>query len=137
MNTTYAVKWREPDGQTYLGRLSLTARALGLEGRGPGKPAVDRQIGYEEILGFRVGTRGDRFDGQPALVVDRADGRYLVTSAGMGAGIVQEVVDRLAGLSRAQEPAVNPQQVCARPLMGGRLTPPTLESRTTNEGGTR
>ncbi len=99
MKTTYAVKWREPDGQTYLGRLALGARTLRLDGRQPDGPAGNRQIGYDEILGLRVGTRGaDRLDGQPALVVERADGRYLVTSAGIGAGVVQELVDRLAGL---------------------------------------
>jgi hypothetical protein len=107
VSTTYAVKWREPDGLTYLGRLSLGTRALGLEGRRSGGPSVDRQIGYGEILDFRVGGRADRFDGQPALVVDRADGRYLVTSAGMGAGIVQEVVDRLGALRRAAFPAAS------------------------------
>ncbi len=99
MKTTYAVKWREPDGQTYLGRLALGARTLRLDGRQPDGPAGNRQIGYEEILGLRIGTRvADRLDGQPALVVERADGRYLVTSAGIGAGVVQELVDRLAGL---------------------------------------
>lgn len=97
MKTTYAVKWREPDGRTYLGRLVLGARTLVLEGRERDGPAVSRQIGYEEILGHRIGSRGaDRLDGQPALVVERAGGRYLVTSAGMGAGIVQELVERLA-----------------------------------------
>ena len=100
MSTTYAVKWREPDGRTYLGRLSLGTCAIGLEGRRSGGPSVDRQIGYDEILDLRVGGRADRFDGQPALVVDRADGRYLVTSAGSGAGIVQEVIDRLHALRR-------------------------------------
>ena len=34
-------------------------------------------------------------------MVERADGPYLVTSAGMGAGIVQELVDRLAELRLA------------------------------------
>ena len=101
MKTTYAVKWREPDGRTYLGRLALGARTLCLVGRGPDGPAINRQIGYEEILDLRVGSRGaDRLDGQPALVVERADGRYLVTSAGIGAGIVHEVVDLLADLRR-------------------------------------
>ena len=89
------------DGQTYLGRLALGARTLGLIGRGPGGPGVSRQVGYEEILGLRIGSRGaDRLDGQPSLVVERADGRYLVTSAGMGAGIVQEVADRVADFRR-------------------------------------
>ena len=99
---TYAVKWREPGGQTYLGRLALGARALDLDGRQRDGPAVNRQIAYEEILGLRLGTHGaDRLDAQPALVLERADGRYRVTSAGMGAGIVQEIADRLAELRRA------------------------------------
>ena len=102
MKTTYAVKWREPDGRTYLGRLALGARTLGLEGRQRDGQAIDRQFGYEEILSLRIGSRGaDRLDDQPALVMERADGRYLVTSAGMGAGIVQEVADRLAGFRGA------------------------------------
>ena len=102
MKTTYAVKWREPDGQTYLGRLALGMRTLDLEGRQRDGPAINRQIGYEEIQGLRIGSRSaDRLDGQPALVVERANGRYLVTSAGMGAGIVQEVAGRLADFRAA------------------------------------
>lgn len=102
VKTTYAVKWREPDGQTYVGRLALGPRTLRLEGRGLDGLAVDRQIGYEEVQGLRLGSHGaDRLDGRPALVIERADGPYLVTSAGMGAGIVQELVDRLAGLRLA------------------------------------
>lgn len=102
MKTTYAVKWREPDGRTYLGRLAFGSRTLQLEGRGAGGPAVDRQIGYDEVRSVRVGSeRADRLDGRPALVVERADGRYLVTSAGAGAGIIQELVDRLGELRLA------------------------------------
>ena len=102
MKATYAVKWREPDGQTYLGRLALGPRTLRLEGREPEGPAVDRQIGYEEVQGLRIGSQGpDRLDGRPTLVVERADGPYLVANAGMGAGIVQELVDRLVELRLA------------------------------------
>ena len=90
------------DGQTYLGRLAFGARTLDLEGRHRDAPAIDRQFGYEKILSLRMGSRGaDRLDRRPVLVMERADGRYLVTSAGMGAGIVQEVADRLAGLHAA------------------------------------
>ena len=102
--TTYAVKWREPDGQTFVGRLALGPRTLRLVGRTPGAdgPTVDRQIGYAELQGLRIGSRGaDRLDGRPALVVERADGAYLVADAGMGAPIVQELVDRLADLRLA------------------------------------
>jgi hypothetical protein len=102
MNTTYAVKWREPDGSTYVGRLALGPRALWLEGRASDGPVVDRHIGYEEVQGLRIAHKGaDRLDDRPALVVDRADGPYLVTSTAMGAGILQELVDRLASLRLA------------------------------------
>jgi hypothetical protein len=99
MKTTYAVKWREPDGGTFVGRLAFGPRALRLEGRAADGPAVDRQLAYDELHGLRVGSqRVDRLDGRPALVVERGDGRYLITSAGMGAGIVQELIARLAEL---------------------------------------
>lgn len=99
MTSTYAVKWREPDGQTYVGSLALGARMLRLEGRRAGGGVVDRQIGYEELRGLHIVNHGaERLDGRPALVVERADGRYLVTSAGTGAGVLQELIDRLAEL---------------------------------------
>jgi hypothetical protein len=108
--TTYAVKWREPDGQTFIGRLALGRRALRLDGRRRGAEgaAVKRRFGYEELRGLRIGSRGaDRLDGRPALVIQRADGPYLVADAGMGAPIVQELIDRLAELRLA-----SPQDGC-------------------------
>jgi hypothetical protein len=73
-----------------------------LEGRGLGGPLVDRQIGYEEVRGVRLGSHGsDRLDGRPALVVERADGQYLVTSIGAGAGILQELAEQVAELRLA------------------------------------
>lgn len=102
--TTYAVKWREPDGQTFIGRLALGPRTLRLVGRTPGAegPTVDRQIGYAELQGLRIGSHGsDRLDGRPVLVVDRADGPYVVADAGIGSPIVQELVDRIAHLRNA------------------------------------
>jgi hypothetical protein len=102
VTATYAVKWREPDGRTFLGRLAFGPRTLRLEGRDVDGPVVARQIGYEELQGLRVGNRSsERLDGRPTLVVERADGLYLVTSAGLGAGIVRELVDRLAELRLA------------------------------------
>lgn len=99
--TTYAVKWREPDGQTFLGRLVLGPTKLRLVGRrrGADGPTVDRQIGYAELQDFRIGSGGaERLDERPSLVLEGTDGRYLVTSAGMGAPIVQELLGRLTDL---------------------------------------
>ena len=41
--TTYAVKWREPDGQTFVGRLALGPRALRLDGRRRGGERAARR----------------------------------------------------------------------------------------------
>jgi hypothetical protein len=101
---TYAVKWREPDGQTFVGRLALGPYVLQLDGRrrGSDEPAVNRQFGYEGLSGLRMGSRGvDRLDGRPALVVERSEGAYLVADAGNGAPIVQELVERLTDATRA------------------------------------
>ncbi len=115
MKTTYAVKWREPHGQTYLGRLTLGPRALRLEGREHDGPAVDRQIGYQEVRNLRVGQKGPgRLDGRPTLVIEQADGQYLIASAGMGAGIVQELVERIAQLRLVNARSRTPR----RPALG-------------------
>jgi hypothetical protein len=106
MMSTYAVKWREPDGRTYVGSLSLGPRTLRLEGRRPDGALVDRRFGYEQLRSLRIGNHGaDRLDGRPALVVERTDGRYLVTSAGAGAGMLQELIDRLAELRQQSRSA--------------------------------
>jgi hypothetical protein len=101
---TYAVKWREPGGQTFIGRLALDPHTLRLDGRRRGveEPPVNRQFGYEQLRGLRIGRRGaERLDGHPALVVEQPGGTYLVADAGMGAPILQELVDRVAELRLA------------------------------------
>lgn len=129
--TTYAVTWREPDGQTFIGRLTLGRFTLRLEGRrrGAKEPPVNRQLRYEEIRSHRIGGRGaDRLDGRPTLVVERPDGTYLVAGAGTGAPIVRELVDRLADL-RPGSPAANPQPICAPTRMETRGVGSTLEAQ--------
>jgi hypothetical protein len=61
-------------------------------------PPVERRFGYDDLRGLRIGSGADRLDGRPALVVERSDGRYLVADAGLGAPIVQELVERLSDL---------------------------------------
>lgn len=131
---TYAVKWREPDGQTFIGRLALGSRALRLDGRrcGGEDPPVSRRFGYAELRGPRIDSGGaQRLDGRPALVVERPDGDYLVAGAGLGAPIVQELVDRLAELRLAppaprKNAAANPQEVCVLPRITRRGAGPRL-----------
>jgi hypothetical protein len=102
VKTTYAVKWREPDGETYLGRLELQPKALLLEGRSNGREAISHAIGYDELGGFHMGqTSAERLDGQPSLVVERSGGDVLITSSVMHAGVLQELVHRLAELRLA------------------------------------
>ena len=101
MNTSYAVRWREPDGQAYVGRLELGPRALRLVGAAGGTQ-VDRQIGYDELQGLRIGHDAEeRLDGRRALVIERPQGAYHLTSTVLEAGILQELVDRLSDLSLA------------------------------------
>jgi hypothetical protein len=100
--TTYAVKWREPDGKTYLGRLELGAEALVLEGRTNGDGPVLRSIGYGELRGLHIGRGPDELlDGLPALVVERAAGDVVVGTAVVHLGVLQELADRLAAVRAA------------------------------------
>ena len=101
---TYAVRWREPDGRHFVGRLSFGAAELRLDGRQQESTGVVvvREFGFDELRAATVdGRTVERLDGRPAVVVEGVDGRYLISSVGMGAPIVQEIVDRLADVRAA------------------------------------
>jgi hypothetical protein len=101
MKSSYAVKWREPGGEAYTGRLELRPRALHLVGAGGGA-SVDRQIGYAELEGLRIGHAvEERVDGRRALVIERPQGAYHLTSTTFEAGILHELIERLSELGRA------------------------------------
>ena len=94
------MQWREADGPIHLGCLELRATALLLDGRENGGAAVHRSLAYDDLTGVRTERwRANGHTGQPALVLERPGGAVLVTSAVMHAGVVQELVDRLAVLA--------------------------------------
>jgi hypothetical protein len=100
VQTSYSVKWSEPDGQTFVGQLELSPKALVLQERDGTGYAVRREISSDELLGFRVGQQAaERLDGQPTLVVQRRDGDVLITSTVMHTGLIQEVVHHLSELT--------------------------------------
>ena len=99
MKTSYAVKWREPDGRTCLGRLELATAALVLEGRNGAAGVIRRTIPFTELHGCRVGRQPqERLDGRPTLVVEHPGGDFVIASAVTHAGVVQELAQRLAEL---------------------------------------
>lgn len=99
MRTSYAVKWREPSGRTFLGRLEFGPQAVVLTGRNGGEEAVRRTIGFDELRGFRLGENaGERLDGDQTLVVERPGGDVVIASAVMQVGVLQELVHRLSEL---------------------------------------
>jgi hypothetical protein len=104
MEASYAVKWREPNGHTFLGRLELSANGLVLEGRNGGEAATRRTIAFAELRGFRIGRQpGERLDGQPTLVVDRPGGHFLIATSLIHAGVLPELVHRLSELRLAAQ----------------------------------
>jgi len=118
MKTSYAVKWREPSGHTYVGKLELAPKALILEGRNGGEDAIRRTIDFDELRSFRLGQKAEeRLDGQPTLVVERPGGDFLIASTVMHAGVLQELVHRLSEL-RLLAPR---RATVVVPLKGGTL----------------
>lgn len=99
MGASYAVKWREPDGHIFLGRLELASTVLVLEGRNGGERAVRRTIEVDQLRRIRIGQQAEeRLDGQPTIVVECPGGDVLVASSVMHAGVLQELLHRLAEL---------------------------------------
>jgi hypothetical protein len=95
--TTYAIKWREPDGQTYLGRLGFADTALLLEGSSNGASSTSRSIGYDDLGDFHISqVPAEQLDGRPTLILERPEGEVLVTSAVVHTGVLREVAHQLA-----------------------------------------
>jgi hypothetical protein len=99
MRITYAVTWEEPDGSFRSGRLELGTDGLDLEGSN-GDGARRRGVPYGDLSRFRLARSvGERLHGRPTLLVELRGGDTLRIAGVSPAGIVGELVDRLAVLT--------------------------------------
>lgn len=95
----YAVVWSDESGSTGVGRLELRRAAVLLVATCEGAH-VTRELPYGEIRAVRVGrAAADRLQGQPTVVIELGGGGTIRLGSVGEAGIVQELVDRLASLA--------------------------------------
>jgi hypothetical protein len=84
-------------GRVYAGRLSLGEDGLGLDG-GRGSDLYQRQIGCEEITGFRRTTGVGGVGGRSSLRVELRSGEALLVSTVFGSTALSEISERLLAL---------------------------------------
>ena len=114
----YAAIWREPDGGIAHGKLLLARDGLSLEGTTAEGSLSRRRVVYEEVIGVRIGrSPGERLNGRPALVLERASGESLALDV-LGAGMLYELADVLANVTTERREALDRVVVIA-PLRKG------------------
>jgi len=92
---SYAVRWREPGGETFSGHVELGLRALTLSGR-DGAGSVSRVLPYEDVRAFHIGRGDDGLYDRPALVIEhrRSDSWRIQPTAPLST--LQEMAHLLA-----------------------------------------
>ena len=93
---SYAVTWREGDGQVRAGKLTLGATNLHLEGGRARSRLSEEGIQYGGLS--RVGTARrpeERIGGRPTLVLERPGRPSLAIACLDGLGCLREVAERL------------------------------------------
>ena len=91
MRTTYAVSWREEDGEAGEGRLELQATGLRL-----GEGDAVRELPYRDISEVRLDQSGK------TLVLERRTGVPIHITSNAQPAVVSELAGRLAALVLAQ-----------------------------------
>jgi len=94
MQRTYGVVWREGTEPLAAGKLELLANGLRLDG-------IDgsEEIAYEDLSAVRIGrTSGERIDGRPSVVLDRAFGDPVTIATVAQPSLVGEIAERLAAM---------------------------------------
>jgi hypothetical protein len=70
-----------------------------LEGRNHGVGTIRRALSFEDVTGFRLGgSDEERLEDRPTLVVEWPGGDFLITSAVVHGGVLQEVLHQLSEL---------------------------------------
>jgi len=113
MQETYAVSWRDGDGEPSSGRLELVPGGLAFTN---GSTAAG--VAYGDLRALHVGrTVADRISGRPTLVLERRAGEPI-RIAGVGqAGIISELAEHLSSL--LGEERVMSRAVVVVPLRAG------------------
>jgi hypothetical protein len=94
---SYAVTWSDDGGSVFAGSLEVAETGLSLAGTSPFACESHQQVLYVEVAEIRRGRRPrERLMGRPTLVVERRDGTCLRISALSGAGILNEIAERVS-----------------------------------------
>ncbi len=93
---TYAVVWRENDGEAYAGELSLDQDSVVLSGAAAGARESLRRLRYDSLTDARLERRKG-----PLLVLVGPTGNRVEVASLEGVGVLHELAERiLAGLGK-------------------------------------
>ena len=96
VRSSYGVVWQENGLTPVAGKLELGTNQLRLEGSDCSHVAVCA-LYYCDLVGVQIGREsGDRLDGRPTLLLERANGDSIRIASLTQAGIVVEIAERLA-----------------------------------------
>jgi hypothetical protein len=87
---TYAVVWREDDGDTFAGLLELAPTCLVLSGTAAGVRASERRLAYAELEGAHFERRRG-----PLLVLKGPCGSRVEVASLEGSGALHELAEEL------------------------------------------
>ena len=94
----YAIVWREGGLPQGTGKLELLPGALRLDGVCGGEE-TSMEVGYAELVGFRIGRAQDvRIGGRTSLVLERHSGPALRIASFGTPNLVSEIAEAIASL---------------------------------------
>ena len=88
---TYAVRWRENEGDAYVGKLALADDSVVLSGAASGARESERRLGYEDLADAHL----ERRDHLLLVLLGRGGNRLEIASLD-GVGVLHELAERIA-----------------------------------------